>query len=169
MCFDRNASPPILAGDHAIGGSGSLTLQSGDGTGFGAFEAVPEGAAAATVLVLPDVRGLHPYYEELACRFAQHGFRSLAIDYFGRTAQPPPDRPALEARTKGGRGRDALFGAEVSVERGRHDTVRFRCGRHLPGHRSSRRGTRDPPRRESVLPGPPHEASLEPDAATRFI
>jgi carboxymethylenebutenolidase len=88
MCFDRNASPPILAGDHAIGRSGRLTLQSSDGTQFGAFEAVPDGAAEATVLILPDVRGLHPYYEELACRFAQHGYRSLAIDYFGRTAPP---------------------------------------------------------------------------------
>lgn len=94
MCFDRDASPPILAGDHAIGTSGRLTLQSSDGTQFGAFEATAEGVASATVLILPDVRGLHPYYEELACRFAQHGFRSLAIDYFGRTAPPPQDRPA---------------------------------------------------------------------------
>jgi carboxymethylenebutenolidase len=94
MCFDRNASPPILAGDHAIATSGPLTLDSTDGTRFGTFEAVPEGDAAATVVILPDVRGLHPYYEELACRFAQHGYRSLAIDYFGRTAPPPQDRPA---------------------------------------------------------------------------
>lgn len=86
MCFDRNASPPILAGDHAIARSEQLTLESRDGTRFGAFEAAPERDAAATVLILPDVRGLHPYYEELACRFAQHGFRALAIDYFGRTA-----------------------------------------------------------------------------------
>jgi carboxymethylenebutenolidase len=93
MCFDREASPPILAGDHTIAGAGLITLESADGTRFGAFEATPEGEAAATVLILPDVRGLHPYYEELACRFAQHGFRSLAIDYFGRTAPPPQDRP----------------------------------------------------------------------------
>ena len=93
MCFDRGSSPPILAGDRPIASSGPRTLQSADGTRFAAFEAVPEGDAASTVLVLPDVRGLHPYYEELACRFAQHGVRSLAIDYFGRTAQPPSDRP----------------------------------------------------------------------------
>jgi carboxymethylenebutenolidase len=93
MCFDRDASPPILAGDHPIARSGPLTLESADGTRFGAFEALPAGDTAATVLVLPDVRGLHPYYEELACRFAQHGFRSLAIDYFGRTAELPGDRP----------------------------------------------------------------------------
>jgi carboxymethylenebutenolidase len=93
MCFDREASPPILAGDHAIASSGLITLESADGTRFGAFGATPEGEADATVLILPDVRGLHPYYEELACRFAQHGHRALAIDYFGRTAEPPHDRP----------------------------------------------------------------------------
>lgn len=92
MCFDRDASPPILAGDHAIARSGLLTLESADGNRFGAFEAVPDVDAAATVLILPDVRGLHPYYEELACRFAQHGFHSLAIDYFGRTAGAPGTR-----------------------------------------------------------------------------
>jgi carboxymethylenebutenolidase len=92
MCFDRNASPPILAGDHVIASSGRVTLESADGTRFGAFEAMPGGTASATVLILPDVRGLHPYYEELACRFAQHGFRSLAIDYFGRTAPLPQER-----------------------------------------------------------------------------
>lgn len=92
MCFDRGSSPPLLAGDHAIASSGLVTLDSSDGTRFGAFEAAPEGEAEATVLILPDVRGLHPYYEELACRFAQHGFRSLAIDYFGRIAGAPGTR-----------------------------------------------------------------------------
>jgi carboxymethylenebutenolidase len=93
MCFDRGSSPPILAGDRAIASSRLRELRSADGTRFAGFEAVPEGDAASTVLVLPDVRGMHPYYEELACRFAQHGCRSLALDYFGRTAESPADRP----------------------------------------------------------------------------
>jgi carboxymethylenebutenolidase len=38
------------------------------------------------MLILPDVRGLHAYYEDLALRFAEHGADALAIDYFGRTA-----------------------------------------------------------------------------------
>src|SRR5690606_38938971 len=45
--------------------------------------AEPTGAG---IVVLPDVRGLHPYYEELALRLAEHGVDALAIDYFGRTA-----------------------------------------------------------------------------------
>jgi carboxymethylenebutenolidase len=43
------------------------------------------------MIILPDVRGLHPYYEELAVRFAEAGIDALAIDYFGRTA-PGDDR-----------------------------------------------------------------------------
>jgi carboxymethylenebutenolidase len=93
MCFDRESSPPILAGDRPIATSGRLVLESADGTWFAAFEATPEGDAASTVLVLPDVRGLHPYYEELTCRFAQHGLRALAIDWFGRTAGTTGGRP----------------------------------------------------------------------------
>jgi carboxymethylenebutenolidase len=38
------------------------------------------------VLVLPDVRGLYRFYEELATRFAEEGHNAVAIDYFCRTA-----------------------------------------------------------------------------------
>jgi carboxymethylenebutenolidase len=38
------------------------------------------------VVVLPDVRGLYRFYEELALRCAERGYRAVAIDYFGRTA-----------------------------------------------------------------------------------
>ena len=38
------------------------------------------------MIVLPDVRGLHHFYEELALRFAEAGIDAIAIDYFGRTA-----------------------------------------------------------------------------------
>jgi carboxymethylenebutenolidase len=42
------------------------------------------------MLVLPDVRGLFTFYEELALRFAEAGVAALAIDYFGRTAGAAP-------------------------------------------------------------------------------
>jgi carboxymethylenebutenolidase len=38
------------------------------------------------MVVLPDVRGLHHFYKELAQRFAEAGIDAVAIDYFGRTA-----------------------------------------------------------------------------------
>jgi carboxymethylenebutenolidase len=37
-------------------------------------------------VILPDVRGLHPFYKELAVRWAEAGLHAVAIDYFGRTA-----------------------------------------------------------------------------------
>ena len=58
-------------------------------------------------MILPDVRGLHPYYEELALRFAEHGIDALAIDWFGRTAGAEPRgddfdyMPARRARRPG--------------------------------------------------------------------
>jgi carboxymethylenebutenolidase len=43
------------------------------------------------MVVIPDVRGLHPYYKELADRFAEIGVDAVAIDFFARTA-PSDDR-----------------------------------------------------------------------------
>jgi carboxymethylenebutenolidase len=37
-------------------------------------------------VILPDVRGLYRFYEELALCFAERGFAAVAFDYFGRTA-----------------------------------------------------------------------------------
>ena len=39
------------------------------------------------MVVLPDVRGLHNFYKELADRFAETGIDSVAFDYFGRSAE----------------------------------------------------------------------------------
>lgn len=86
MCFDLDSRPPIapIAGA-AIDGS-RLVLRSADGTEFAAFSARPSAPNGAAMLVLPDVRGLHPFYEELALRLAENGIEALTIDYFGRTA-----------------------------------------------------------------------------------
>ena len=84
MCFDFDSTPPI---PHLHGGAvehRDLSLVSADGTEFMAFEATGGGDVA--VLVLPDVRGLFRFYEELSLRFAERGFDSVAMDYFGRTA-----------------------------------------------------------------------------------
>lgn len=61
-------------------------LDASDGNRFGAFFARPEKASTKGMVVLPDVRGLHRFYKDLAVRFAEAGIHALAIDYFGRTA-----------------------------------------------------------------------------------
>ena len=86
MCFDLDSSPPIPVIRGAAVSHEELTLQAADGNTFAAFAASPDGPADVGVVILPDVRGLHPFYEELALRFAERGIDALAIDWFGRTA-----------------------------------------------------------------------------------
>jgi carboxymethylenebutenolidase len=61
-------------------------LEASDGNRFAAFRASPQEPNRVGVVVLPDVRGLYRFYEELALRFAERGYTALAFDYFGRTA-----------------------------------------------------------------------------------
>ncbi|HUQ78738.1 MAG TPA: dienelactone hydrolase family protein [Patescibacteria group bacterium] len=86
MCFDLDSRPPIAPIAGGALDSTDLTLEAADGNRFRAFRARATTPTGAGILILPDVRGLHPYYEELALRFAEHGIDALAIDYFGRTA-----------------------------------------------------------------------------------
>jgi carboxymethylenebutenolidase len=69
------------------GGAGGqdVILTSADGTKVRAYLAAAGGGDAG-VVIAPDVRGLHPFYEELAERFASAGVHAIALDYFGRTA-----------------------------------------------------------------------------------
>ncbi len=86
MCFDHDSRPPIAP---IAGGSldaREVELEAADGNRFAAYlarAAVPTGTG---IVILPDVRGLHAYYRDLALRFAEHGVDAIAIDYFGRTA-----------------------------------------------------------------------------------
>lgn len=91
MCVDHDARLPALpAGDHEVTGS-RIHLVAADDTTFEAYAASPaEEPSRSSVIVLPDVRGLFGFYEDLACQFAAHGHRSIAIDYFGRTAGTDP-------------------------------------------------------------------------------
>src|SRR2546423_2379674 len=86
MCFDTDSRPPIAPIKGGALESRELTLTTGDGNQFTAFAARAAEPTGTGIVVLPDVRGLHPYYEDLALRFAEHGVDAVAIDYFGRTA-----------------------------------------------------------------------------------
>jgi carboxymethylenebutenolidase len=86
MCFDLNSRPPIVPIAGGALDASELTLDAADSVRIRAFRARATAPLGAGILVLPDVRGLHPYYEELALRFAENGVDALAIDYFARTA-----------------------------------------------------------------------------------
>jgi carboxymethylenebutenolidase len=86
MCHDHDSRPPAPPRTGDVAERGVLTLASADGTEFSAAYAAPAEGARVGVVVLPDIRGLHPYYVALAERFAETGAATVAIDYFGRTA-----------------------------------------------------------------------------------
>ena len=86
MCFDTDSLPPIPVLSGGALTHEDLVLESGDGARFAAFAALPDEPSGAGVVILPDVRGLYRFYEELALRFAERGYAAVAIDYFGRTA-----------------------------------------------------------------------------------
>src|SRR6266480_1569216 len=86
MCFDLDSLPPIPILRGAAVSHEDLVLEAKDGNRFAAFYAGPDEATGRGVVILPDVRGLYRFYEELALRFAERGIAALALDYFGRTA-----------------------------------------------------------------------------------
>lgn len=86
MCHEFYALPAVKPIAGAAVDSQDLILTSEDGTEFAAFLAKSAEAGGPAMVVLPDVRGLFRFYEELALRFAEQGINSIAIDYFGRTA-----------------------------------------------------------------------------------
>jgi carboxymethylenebutenolidase len=104
MCFDFDARPPAPPADLLLapirGGAGPelLELTSADGTRFSAALAVAPEHRGAGIVIMPDVRGLYPFYAELAERFAQAGHDAIAIDYFGRTAGLGPRGEDFEYR-----------------------------------------------------------------------
>jgi carboxymethylenebutenolidase len=91
MCFDQDSRPPIAPIAGGATDAVDLLLTSADGTRFSAYAARAARPTGAGMVVLPDVRGLHPYYKELALRFAESGVDAVAIDFFARTA-PSDDR-----------------------------------------------------------------------------
>lgn len=88
MCHQTNARPPLppIAGGAGPADGRDLVLTSADGTRFAASTATAERSGGPGIVILPDVRGLHPFYQDLALRFAEAGAHATAFDYFGRTA-----------------------------------------------------------------------------------
>jgi carboxymethylenebutenolidase len=120
MCFPPGARPPEIPTDlrPISGGAGGedVTLKSKDGATFRAFVAKAQQGDAG-VVIAPDVRGLHRFYEELAERFASAGVHAIAFDYFGRTAGTGkrPDDFAHQDHVTAARARPDLIQADITA------------------------------------------------------
>src|SRR5438309_686542 len=86
MCYGDDARPPLPPISGAAADQGDIILTSSDGVRNAAYFARAAKPTGAGMVVMPDVRGLHHFYKELAQRFAEAGIDSVAIDYFARTA-----------------------------------------------------------------------------------
>jgi len=156
MCFDLDSEPPI---PEATGPRrrtrvvDPLRRRRQSIQGLPCWPAAPTGKA---IVILPDVRGLYRYYEELAVRFAEAGVEAIAIDYFGRTAgigdrdgivrlgpaRSPDDLGRPVGRHRSGRGipeRSGLAGGRHRACPARDIRDRLLHGRpqRLPGRHSA--------------------------------
>lgn len=87
MCYDESDLVPPAPGDESPVRGTAFELSTPDGERTPAFLASPDRPAGPSIVLLPDAGGLDPFYRELARRFAGLGHRTLAIDYYGRTAE----------------------------------------------------------------------------------
>jgi carboxymethylenebutenolidase len=140
MCFDLDSLPPIPVIAGAAIWHEDLELQTEEGNVFAAFGAYPDEPAAIGVVILPDVRGLYRFYDELALRFAERGIQAIAFDYFGRSAGsakrdddfPYPEHVALTTPE----GVQTDVGASVAHLRGRGCKTIFTVGFCFGGRHS---------------------------------
>lgn len=86
MCFDVDATPPLPPISGGALEARELRLTSADGAVIPAYAAWAERPSGAGIVVVPDVRGLHPYYTELVRRFAEAGVQAVGVDLYARTA-----------------------------------------------------------------------------------
>jgi carboxymethylenebutenolidase len=115
MCHAADAHPPDLSAElrpprPMAGGAieaSDLVLTAADGNRFAAFAARSPAAAAggagkaAGVVILPDIRGLFRFYEELAMRFAEAGVDAIALT--SSTSTPARPTPSSTGRWASGR------------------------------------------------------------------
>jgi carboxymethylenebutenolidase len=140
VCFELDSLPPIPVIAGAAVSHEDLELEATDGNSFAAFAAHPDEPAAKGIVILPDVRGLYRFYEELALRFAERGFAAVAFDYFGRTAgvaKRDDEFPYMDhvARTTPG-GVQADVAAAVAYLRDQHCKSIFTVGFCFGGRHS---------------------------------
>jgi carboxymethylenebutenolidase len=106
MCFSPEDRPPLPPTRGDALDERDVMLTSRDGTSIPAHAARAASPSGAGIVIVPDVRGLHSYYEALVLRFAEAGVHAVTFDFYARTAgsekrdesfEPQPHVLQLEA------------------------------------------------------------------------
>jgi carboxymethylenebutenolidase len=66
-------------------------------------------------VIIPDIRGLVPFYEELSLRFAEAGVAAVAIDPYARTAESADRGPDFDSMTHSGQTTQKGIAADVAA------------------------------------------------------
>jgi carboxymethylenebutenolidase len=115
MCHANDARaplPPIMGGSTD---EGDLVLTAADGNRFRAYAARAATPTGAGVVVIPDPRGVHPFYKDLVRRFAQAGVDAVVIDYIDRTAGMSERPDNFDLRAAIGRTQPDAIAADVAA------------------------------------------------------
>lgn len=115
MCHDDDSRPPAPPVRGEVASRSDLRLTAADGNRVLAHGARAGTATGIGVVVMPDVRGLHHYYRELAARFGEAGIDAVAVDYFGRSADTDDRSEAFEYRPHVERTTSAGVAADVGA------------------------------------------------------
>jgi carboxymethylenebutenolidase len=115
MCYTnaaRSPLPPITGGstDEA-----DLVLTAADGNRLRAYAARAATPSGAGVVVIPDPRGVHPFYKDLVHRFAQAGMDAVVIDYLDRTAGTSERPDGFDLRAAIGKTTPDAIAADVAA------------------------------------------------------
>jgi carboxymethylenebutenolidase len=115
MCYANDARsplPPIMGGSTD---DGDLILTAADGNRFRAYAARAATPSDAGVVVIPDPRGVHPFYKDLVRRFAQAGVHAVVIDYLDRTAGMAERPENFDLRAAIGQTKPDAIAADVAA------------------------------------------------------
>lgn len=115
MCHSDDSRPPAPPVQGEVASRSDLRLSASDGASLMAHGARAGSPSGAGIVVMPDVRGLHAYYRELAARFAEAGLDAVAIDYFSRTADTDDRTEAFEYRVHTEQTTPAGIAADVAA------------------------------------------------------
>jgi carboxymethylenebutenolidase len=101
-----------------MGGStdeNDLVLTAADGNRLRAYAARAATPSGAGVVVIPDPRGVHPFYKDLVRRFAQAGVDAVVVGYLDRTAGMSERPDGFDLRAAIGKTNPDAIAADVAA------------------------------------------------------